>query len=1408
MTEIPNRPPTLEELAHSKLLSYVAYQFPQYVIGQMHLLIAAYLEAVERGDITRLMIWAPPRHGKCCDINSLLHMADGTLKRAGDAKVGDSIFGYDDGKLCTQTILATEPTRKLSKQITTRTGRSFIGSADHPLLTFDGYKRLSELTLNDFLVTLHKEIDFNYEIDLNELKFITYMLFDGSCSAKHGRSFSKLDPIVIADFRKLCELFGITFTKSAGSDCDYYVGVQAIPLLQKYGIADEKSTTKRLPKEFFKVSLKQKWEFINIMFQTDGYFAQKAGQGGITLANKKLIQDIQTLLSMCGIATAMFYKPNDCSNAWGLTIGRSQLQKIYDNCDLGSKREQCAKILEKQGLSMIEAFPNKLGKTLKHTRENGFRCDNKKNITRERLERMAKVYPELNWYLEMDFIYDQIINIQNVGMRDLVHLQTTNTENYIANGIVSHNTALVGEYFPAWYLGRNPEHHIIYTTYNQERGNDVGRRVRDQAISENFQRIFPNCNVLKDSKAISHFSTMQKGEYFNVGMGGAIVGRGANCLPAETILSVEIDGAKKELDIETVYSIFNQFIPIKVLSFNHRKGIPIYKNILAVKIRTANELVQITTESDIELRLTKNHPVFTLMNSYVASEFLQIGDRTIISNPLKFDAISTIKRISTNSISVYDIQVEGTSNFFANKILTHNCLIIDDPIKDRQEAESKTARKNVQNWYQAVAYTRVMPGGKIVVINTRWHCFSEGTEILTTDGWIAAKDINKEHLFITQNGIEPIERMESKHFDGPMYEFTLYGTPKKLKVTGNHKILTADGWKYAEQLTKNDWLIVPNMLGGEIPKFEPAKESVATNDGNLTGVKNKVSKAELKQLLDEGKTYDECAWHFGYSGKGTINKYITLYGLNRNTNTVAPQEMLDDPNFWRFVGYWLAEGSLSKVRKHYGKDNYTIIVLTIGTHEQNIIDDLKQIMERYNIHVSTCLHKCKTATKVQFSCWQIAQYLKTHFGQGADHKQLPEWIGSLPIEYKKELLIGYFRGDGCFGNKLGYRATSVSLKLITDIQRLLAGMNIPSGIMIGGKKGTCVFKIKGQENRVYNTKDAYELRVHEAYIPWMNIEREKYEIRKNKPTYVIGKRIIGNQLQLKVKKIDVSQYNGLIYDFETKSHTITAAGAVVHNSNDLSGYLMEEHSHENWAILDLKAIAEPGDIMNRKEGEALWPEFRDLEQLEIIKTALGPREWNAQFQQRPTALGGGRVKFEWINHYEQLPKPDEIQRIVASWDTAYKPEQINDPTACTVWIITATGYYLIDVRNKRLEFPDLVKEVQLVHEIHHPSAHLIEGRATGQSLIQELKRSTRIPTVEISTKNINNEIRFDAITTLFESGKVWFPKQAHWLSETEDQICSFPTAPHDDIADSTSQFLNWVNKPRYVPRPPSKLYWK
>lgn len=125
-----------------------------------------------------------------------------------------------------------------------------------------------------------------------------------------------------------------------------------------------------------------------------------------------------------------------------------------------------------------------------------------------------------------------------------------------------------------------------------------------------------------------------------------------------------------------------------------------------------------------------------------------------------------------------------------------------------------------------------------------------------------------------------------------------------------------------------------------------------------------------------------------------------------------------------------------------------------------------------------------------------------------------------------------------------------------------------------------------------------------------------------------------------------------------------------------------------------------------------------------------------------------------------------------------------------------------------MDFPTLVRKVKDLHEIHGANAHLIEGRASGQSLIQELKLNTTLPIIEISTKNLNKKIRFDAITGFFESGKIYLPDKAHWKQEAEDQICLFPSTKHDDIADSVSQFLQWCKKPKYKRRPPSKLYWK
>lgn len=89
---------------------------------------------------------------------------------------------------------------------------------------------------------------------------------------------------------------------------------------------------------------------------------------------------------------------------------------------------------------------------------------------------------------------------------------------------------LTSEHFPAWYLGRHAERSIVCATYAQDLADDFGRKVRNQMIDPLYASIFPECAVASDSASISRIATQQHGNYYAVGIGGALTGRGANVL--------------------------------------------------------------------------------------------------------------------------------------------------------------------------------------------------------------------------------------------------------------------------------------------------------------------------------------------------------------------------------------------------------------------------------------------------------------------------------------------------------------------------------------------------------------------------------------------------------------------------------------------------------------------------------------------------------------------------------------------------------------------------------------------------------------------------------------------------------------------------------------------------------------
>lgn len=100
-----------------------------------------------------------------------------------------------------------------------------------------------------------------------------------------------------------------------------------------------------------------------------------------------------------------------------------------------------------------------------------------------------------------------------------------------------------------------------------------------------------------------------------------------------------------------------------------------------------------------------------------------------------------VRAIRPGEITVYDLQVDGTSNFFANGILVHNCLI-DDPHKNWQEAMSATICKGIQDWFDSTFFTRLEPGGTLVLTHTRWtqqdligYCLDQHPE----ENWIVIR---------------------------------------------------------------------------------------------------------------------------------------------------------------------------------------------------------------------------------------------------------------------------------------------------------------------------------------------------------------------------------------------------------------------------------------------------------------------------------------------------------------------------------------------------------------------------------------------------------------------------------------------------------------------------------------------
>ena len=127
---------------------------------------------------------------------------------------------------------------------------------------------------------------------------------------------------------------------------------------------------------------------------------------------------------------------------------------------------------------------------------------------------------------------------------------------------------------------------------------------------------------------------------------------------------------------------------------------------------------------------------------------------------------------------------------------------------------------------------------------------------------------------------------------------------------------------------------------------------------------------------------------------------------------------------------------------------------------------------------------------------------------------------------------------------------------------------------------------------------------------------------------------------------------------------------------------------------------------------------------------------------------------------------------------------------CTTWGVFKKEYYLLHVWRRKVNFPALKQAVIDLKSRFKPHRILIEDKASGTQLIQELKNSGIGVTPYTLPSGLEKVMRLDAQTTFFESGMVILPKEAPWLDDYVEEITGFPGTTYADQVDLTTQFLD------------------
>jgi len=250
--------------------------------------------------------------------------------------------------------------------------------------------------------------------------------------------------------------------------------------------------------------------------------------------------------------------------------------------------------------------------------------------------------------------------------------------------------------------------------------------------------------------------------------------------------------------------------------------------------------------------------------------------------------------------------------------------------------------------------------------------------------------------------------------------------------------------------------------------------------------------------------------------------------------------------------------------------------------------------------------------------------------------------------------------------------------------------------------------------------------------------------------------------------------------------------------DDLTGRVVKDMKNnersDQFEVVEFPAILEIENDTGGITEKPLWPEFFDLEALGRTKASMPTYQWNAQYQQQPTAEEAAVVKREWWRIWESESAP-ACEYIIMSLDSAAEKHNRADFTALTTWGVflneeeSAYNIILLNSIKKRLEFPELKEMALEEYQDWEPDAFIVEKKSSGTALYQEMRRMG-LPVSEFTPHRGSGDklARLNSVSDIVQSGLVWVP-QTRWGEEVIEEIAGFPFMSNDDLVDSTVMAL-------------------